>query len=351
MAFGGLEYTGAFTAAFGMSVTLTPMLRRWALRRAIVDAPDGGRKQQNVAVPYLGGVAIAFAVTIVLLFGVGVGGLSNSDWAMLGGVLAPALLLALIGFLDDLRGLTPGMRFVVQSLAAVITAVALSLAGTRSQLTGFAPIDIAITVLWVVGVTNALNLLDNMDALAGGATAIAALAYFAIAAVNGQYLIAALALAIAGGCAGFLVWNRPPARIYMGDAGALFLGFMLAAVSIRIHLNGQPRLLALFAPLVVLFLPVLDTTLVVLSRLRRGISPFVGGRDHLSHRLLDRGRTVPQAGATLHAVAVLAGLCAIVMSRSTLGVGLLILVVLAVAFAWILTTALLAERHSQAQEP
>ena len=350
MELGGGAYVAALGVTFAATAVATPMLRRFALRRAIVDAPDGGRKTQDVAIPYLGGVGIVASTSLVLIVAAAVSANPATNLALLLGVLGPALVLSVVGLVDDMRGLTPGVRFLAQSAAAVVTAWLMSAAGTRGQLSGIFWVDTAITVLWVVGVTNALNLLDNMDGLAAGVAGIAGVAYFVIAASNGQYLIAALALSLTGACGGFLVWNRFPARIYMGDSGALFIGFMLAALCVRVQLDDAPRPIALLAPAAVLLLPVLDTSVVIVSRLRRGVSPFQGGRDHLSHRLQRLGFDVPNAVGRLYAVAAGAGAIAWVASRVSLVPGLGLLGAAGVAFVWLFVRALGLERTHPIKE-
>jgi UDP-GlcNAc:undecaprenyl-phosphate GlcNAc-1-phosphate transferase len=160
-----------------------------------------------------------------------------------------------------------------------------------------------VTIFWVIGITNAINLLDNMDGLAAGSVAISALAFFVVAALNGQYLVAALSIALAGACVGFLMHNWSPATIYMGDSGALFLGFLLAVIAVRLHFPHHSHVSALASRLLILALPIIDTSTVVISRLRRGVSPFQGARDHLSHRLLRRGYSTRGAVITLLVIA------------------------------------------------
>jgi UDP-GlcNAc:undecaprenyl-phosphate GlcNAc-1-phosphate transferase len=147
-------------------------------------------------------------------------------------------------------------------------------------------LDIALTVLWVVGITNAMNLLDNMDGLSGGIAMIAATFFTLLAALSNQYLVGALAAALAGACVGFLFYNWNPAHIFMGDTGSLFLGFLLAAVAIKLRFPSNSNTITWMIPVMVLGVPIFDTTLVFISRLRRGLNPLTTpGKDHLSHRL------------------------------------------------------------------
>lgn len=333
MELGALQYLAAFVAAFAAAVVATPLMRRYALRRDVVDAPDGERKVQTHAIPYMGGVAIAGSASLVLIVASTMRGNPGNDTRMLLGVLGPALVLSAVGLIDDMRGLTPLPRFVMQGGAAAITAYLMARNGTMGSMTGHFWFDVLVTIFWVIGVTNALNLLDNMDGAASGTAGIAGLGFAAIAAANGQFLIAALALALAGSCAGFLVWNHHPARIYMGDSGSLFIGFMLAAIGVRINLVELPQLNAMAIPVLVLALPILDTSLVVTSRLSRGISPFVGGLDHLAHRLRRTGLDTRGVVRRIWCGGVLASGAAFALSRLGAGAGAILVAVCAVAFA------------------
>lgn len=315
MQLGGTEYAATLLGTFVISAAVTPLLRRYALRTRIVDAPDGDRKLQATPIPYLGGLAIVFATSLVTVGAVLAGGAALTNLPKLLGIIAPGIALAVVGLIDDIKGLGPAPRFVAQSLAGGVTALLMARAGTVGQLTNIWWLDAGIAVFWVIGVTNALNLLDNMDGLASGVAAIAAAAYFAIALLNGQYLVAALTLALCGAALGFWVWNRHPASIYMGDSGALFVGFTLAAIGIRIDLDAAPRTVALLVPVLVLAVPVLDTTVVVVSRLARSLSPFQGGRDHLSHRLQRLGLSVPAAVGALWALAAATGAVAVMLPQ------------------------------------
>ena len=146
-----------------------------------------------------------------------------------------------------------------------------------------------VTIIWVVGICNSINFFDNLDGGASGTVAVISIFLFAIAFDLGQSLVSALAIVTAGATLGFLIWNKTPAKIYMGDAGALFLGIIIAVLTIRLDPEVGPQSRALAIPLLLMAVPILDTTTVVISRLSRGISPFTGGRDHLSHRLMRKG--------------------------------------------------------------
>ena len=332
MELGVVQYLAAFIAAFAAAGVATPLMQRIALHRDVVDAPDGGRKVQTQAIPYLGGVAIAGSASLVLIVAAAMRGHGNSDLRLLLGVLGPAIALSAIGLVDDIRGLPPLPRFLAQSIAGAVTAYLMARAGTMGAITGLFWVDVMVTMLWVIGVTNALNLLDNMDGAASGTAGIAGLGFAAIAAANGQFLIAALAITLAGSCAGFLMWNHHPARIYMGDSGSLFIGFMLAAIGVRINLVALPSLNAMAIPILVLALPILDTSIVVVSRIARGISPFVGGLDHLAHRLRRTGLGVRGAVRVIWFGGATTSALAFALSRLAAGAGAALVIACAVAF-------------------
>jgi UDP-GlcNAc:undecaprenyl-phosphate GlcNAc-1-phosphate transferase len=328
MRLGLAEYLAAFLVSFALAWALTPLMLRLALRLSVLDAPDE-RKAQESPVPYLGGVAIvtSFAVT-VLVAGLVIG--PPSGLSALAVVLGMALLLALMGLADDLRGLNPFVRLALEVVAGVVVFVT-----TPSiALPGPVWLDLLVTVVWVVGVTNALNLLDNMDGLSAGVATIAATSFCVIAAVNGQFLVAALSAATAGCAAGFLRHNFHPAKIYMGDAGSLFLGFLLATLAIRLQLTDVPRTVALFVPVLVLGVALFDTALVTVNRLRHGRSPMVGGRDHMSHRLVWVGIPVPVSVGMIYGIAASLGFLAFLLARlDTVSALLLVGFMLVVAIA------------------
>lgn len=302
-------YVGAFSAALALAFGLTPLALRLAVRTGVLDHP-GHYKQQESAVPYLGGLAIvcSFAIAVIA------GALLRPLDTFLGEVpliIGCALALGVVGLIDDLRGLNPALRFVLEILAAL----ALFYAGIRVEL--FPGVDIlngVVTVMWIVGVTNAFNLLDNMDGLSAGVAVIASLFFFGLAAVNGQVLVGALSVALAGCALGFLRHNFHPARIYMGDAGSLFLGFLLAVIGIKLQFAG-PTQVTFLVPLLVLGVPIFDTVLVVATRLSHRINPFVGGRDHTSHRLVFVGIPVPAAVGLIYMAALGLGWLAVCVSR------------------------------------
>ncbi|HET6963690.1 MAG TPA: MraY family glycosyltransferase [Acidimicrobiales bacterium] len=286
------EYVLALGACGALTMLLTPLALEFALRRGILDWP-GPNKAHREAVPYLGGVVIVVAFSAVVLAAAAYRPY-DADLGALGVTLGLGLGLALLGLLDDLRALPIPPRLALEAVAGVVVYAT----GTHANLRGANhPLDALVTVVWVVGVTNAFNLLDNMDGLAAGVAALSSLALFAVGVVNHQYFVPLLALALVGCAAGFLPHNFFPARIYMGDAGSLFLGFVLAVLCLR--LRAHPGQQVTFAvPVLILAVPIFDTTLVAATRaLRRG-NPLRGARDHVSHRLVALGLP-PRRAVTL----------------------------------------------------
>jgi UDP-GlcNAc:undecaprenyl-phosphate GlcNAc-1-phosphate transferase len=301
---------GAFLGSLALAWVLTPLMLRVALRLQVLDHP-GERKAQSSPIPYLGGVAIvgAFSATVLTA---AVALRPAAGLGALAAVLGAALLLAAVGLVDDLRGLGPAVRVLLELGAGYLVW------RTGPGLLPVGPewLDAVLTVVWVVLVTNSINLLDNMDGLSAGVTAIASASFFLVAAVNGQYLVAALAAALTGCAVGFLRHNFHPATIYMGDAGSLFLGFMLAFLGTRIRPDTNDSLWPLLVPVLILGVALLDTSLVTVDRLRHGRSPLQGGRDHVSHRLVWVGLPVPVAVCLLYTAGAALGWLSLVVQRT-----------------------------------
>jgi UDP-GlcNAc:undecaprenyl-phosphate GlcNAc-1-phosphate transferase len=296
-----------FITALLFSALATPVARRVALRTGVVDAP-AARKLQLVPVPLLGGAAIysAFVVALIL-FG------DRAYVRELIGILLGATLVSLFGLADDRWGLNAYLKLGGQALAGAI----LILGGTQVRLFPQEWMNWAITLIWVVGITNALNLLDNMDGLSAGVTTVAAAYFLLLAAMSGQYLVGAMAAALIGACVGFLRYNLNPATIFMGDAGSLFLGFLLAALAIKLRFPSNVPWITWLVPVCVLAVPIFDTSLVFVSRLRRGKNPLTTpGKDHVSHRLTALGLTRREAVLICYLLGCAAGMVAVYISQA-----------------------------------
>ena len=309
------EYFLLFVMAYLLVGSLTPLMRRIAIATDVIDRPNSSHKSHKKPVPYLGGVAIIIGVITVSYATSLISNFTTNTFWLATSVLGPALLLGLIGLWDDLKNLQPLPRFIAQSIAGVFTAGILIFTDNVGNPTGSAIFDSIITVIWVVGICNSINFFDNLDGGAAGTVAISSIT-LAFLALNGdQYLIAALSTVTAGATLGFLVWNKSPAKIYMGDAGALFLGVLIATLTIRLHPNSDTQLGSYLTPVFLLAVPILDTTIAVLSRLRRGLSPFQGGQDHLSHRLIRAGLSRKQSAMMLWGLSGVYGVVSIFISR------------------------------------
>ncbi len=350
-------YLLSFVFSMAVALVATPIARRVAIQLDIVDHPDG-RKAHGSPVPYLGGVAIYLAFIVILIFAIGPGNHDsgfNLATGQLIAIVGGASLMALLGLLDDRYDLPAGVKLVGQLTGAgILLAAKVEIHFNHAM---FAPLEAPITVVWVVGITNAFNLMDNMDGLAVGTAGIAATFFFihAILALPVQSFVASLAAALAGACFGFLFYNWSPAKIFMGDAGALFLGYILSALALKLSLTTtSPALvqlaqtagystgvtqnlhaIALVAPVLVLGIPIFDTTLVTISRLRRRVPVSRGGRDHLSHRLVGSGLTHREAVMSLYLASCALGGLSIVLTRVNLREGIFVLSVVAIASVYL----------------
>jgi len=295
-------------AAFALTGLLTWPVRALAIRLGAMDAPNLARKTQVEPVPYLGGLAIALGITVVTFVAVFVGDQNENLNDLAFTVLVPALSLGLMGLVDDLRSLSPWPRLITQSVVGSIVAFIIVQGGTIGTPFGTSTLNTAVTIFWIVGICNSINFFDNLDGAASGAVGIAALGVFFIAFDRGQELVSALSIVTAGATIGFLMWNKSPAKIYMGDAGALFLGVIISVATIRVNPGIVPTWKSLLIPIMLLAVPLLDTCVAVFSRLARGLSPLTGGKDHLSHRLVRAGLSRRAAAISLWSAA---GICAL----------------------------------------
>ncbi|HYP21416.1 MAG TPA: MraY family glycosyltransferase, partial [Chloroflexia bacterium] len=272
-------------------------------------------------VPLLGGVAIYIAVLLSLLL------LGHLEYVQqTASILLGATFMSALGVWDDKWGMRPIVKLMGQILAASV----LFFTGVQVAFLRIDILNYFATVLWVVTITNALNLMDNMDGLAGGVAAVASIFFFLIASLTDQYLVAPLAAVLVGACVGFLSYNLRPQSVFMGDTGSLFLGFMLAAVGMKLRFPDNLDIVTWMVPLLVLGVPLFDTTLVTLSRIRRGIPISRGGKDHFSHRLVALGFTRREAVLTLYLIQAGLGVAALVVMQASVVegyvVGLVVLI-------------------------
>src|SRR5467141_2502514 len=303
----------AFSIALLASLMLTVPVRALALRVGMVDLP-GPRKVHLQPIPLLGGLAMYAGVILAIPFV-----FDGHARAQSAGIVTGATLVAAVGFLDDRGWLHHQIKlFVGMPLAAGI----LLASGIHAQLFSiFVPghlgylLDAGLTVLWVVGITASFSILDHMDGLCAGVAAMASVFFAMLAYLNGQTLVTVLAAADLGAATGFLRWNFKPAKIFMGDGGAMFLGYLMATLALKLRLENASHLSAWLAPVLILGVTIFDTTLVTISRSRRGLLPFAApGKDHAAHRLSNLGLGHRGAVLTLYLLGAIGGGTAVLVS-------------------------------------
>ena len=338
MAISQVDYFLLFVISYVLVGLLTPLMRKVALAQGVLDRPNSAHKSHKNPMPYLGGVAIIIGVVIVSYIALISNKFTWNNFWLATSVLGPALVMGLVGLWDDIKSLNPLPRFIGQSIAGLVVAFILISNDNIGNPTGITVLDAAITVLWIVGICNSINFFDNLDGGAAGTVAITAISLTYLAITGDQYFIAALSIVVAGSTLGFLIWNRAPARIYMGDAGALFLGVLIATLTVRFKPLTGNSVTSFAIPVLLLAIPILDTTVAVFSRLRRKVSPFQGGKDHLSHRLVRYGLSRKASAITLWLLSALYGLLAVLISIQNINYEFLIVLVASVL--WILLLAL-----------
>jgi UDP-GlcNAc:undecaprenyl-phosphate GlcNAc-1-phosphate transferase len=274
-----------FALALATSWIFTGIMRKVAIKLDITDRPDKERKLQKEPIPYLGGLGIMLSLLLLVSIGVFTLNISPEFREDIYYLFIPALILGLVGLWDDVKNLSPQFRLMVQILMGLAGSLTITFGSTTGSITGNATLDLLVSIFWIVGITNAVNFFDNVDGGAAIACFISSFGFCTYGFLTGQPYIGVFGLLLMGVLAGFFIWNRRPARIYMGDSGALFLGVLLATITIRIDPVADSKLVSFAIPILFLALPILDTTVVVVNRIRNGRSPLEGGRDHLSHRL------------------------------------------------------------------
>jgi UDP-GlcNAc:undecaprenyl-phosphate GlcNAc-1-phosphate transferase len=329
-----VEYFLLFVISYVLVGLLTPLMRKIAVSKKIFDKPNSAHKSHSKPIPYLGGVAIILGVVVTSYLTLFLSPFTSNNFWLATSVFAPAIALGVVGLWDDIKNLDPLPRFIGQSIAGLIIASILISSGNLGNPTGLALVDFSISVIWVVGICNSINFFDNLDGGAAGTVAISAVVLTYLALTTDQFFIAALSIVVTGSTLGFLIWNKNPARIYMGDAGALFLGVLIATLTVRFEPKAESALGSFATPLFLLAIPILDTTVAVLSRLRRKISPFQGGRDHLSHRLVRAGLSRKVAAITLWSLTGLFGIFAVLISLPNVGYEAIIVLIASVL--WVL---------------
>ncbi|MEO5903402.1 MAG: MraY family glycosyltransferase, partial [Gemmatimonadaceae bacterium] len=291
-----------FAMALGLAISLTPVVARSANALRLYDAPDGERRMHDLPVPRLGGVAVylvaAAVACVVFIFGrpilpfLSPVTLGDPQIRILTGAFIGSALLFLVGLIDDVRGLTPGAKFAAQFLAAVVMlfsglnlhTIALSYGvGIPTGLIGQ-----ALLIVWIVGVTNAFNFIDGLNGLAVGIAVVACGAIVVVAAALGNYWVLLPTVVLAGALLGFLPYNFPKGRIFLGDAGSLSVGFLLSVLSVSASANRSGAILVV-VPILTMFVPLLDGTLAIVRRWLRHVPLSGADARHIHHRLLALG--------------------------------------------------------------
>ena len=317
-----------FFGTLVIAVAGTP-ISRWLAPHVGVMAIPRARDIHTRPVPRMGGVAIFLAVMIGAVI------LSDRFYVReLAALLFGASLMSFLGLIDDRFSLSAYVRLVAQ----LGTALFMWYIGVRVNMFDSTVLDALLTMLWIVGITNAMNFLDNMDGLLAGISAVISAFFLMLAVINGQYLVGLLSAAILGACIGFLIWNWNPATVFMGDSGSMFLGFTLAVLAIKLRFMGQSPVVSWMVPVIVMGLPVFDMTMVFISRIRRGKNPLTTpGKDHTSHRIADHGYTKREAVMVLYLICGCLGIIAVLSSFANVMTNFAlaaILVILGLVLLW-----------------
>ena len=307
----------ALLTALVVSFLMTPVVKTFAYKVGAVDVPKDARRMHKVPIPRLGGLAIfiGFMVSVLILGGVR-GGNGQMQSILLGSVI-----IVVLGVVDDIMALPAMLKFVVQIAAALIPALNGVVIQAFSNPNIFSdslywvlgPLSVPFTVLWLVAITNAVNLIDGLDGLASGVSAISATTMLVIALLASEAQVAIVMAALVGACVGFMPYNLNPAKMFMGDTGATFLGYILATMSIQ-GLFKFYAVISFAVPFLILGLPIFDTTFAFIRRLAHGQSPMHADRGHIHHRLIDMGLNQKQAVATLYVISAMLGLSAVVLT-------------------------------------
>ena len=337
----------AFILALAISFACTPAVRMLAIKIKAVDVPKDNRRMHKVPIPRMGGLAIFAGFLVSVLFFVPLGNEFRS-------ILIGALILVVLGIIDDIVALKPRTKFAGQIIAALIPALSgVSIHGivnpfVPGQYSTLGIFSIPFTVIWIVGITNAVNFIDGLDGLACGVSAIATVTMFIIAVLFGETYIALMMAALAGACLGFLPYNMNPAKIFMGDTGSMFLGYILATVSIQ-GLFKFYAVISFAVPFILLGLPIFDTGFAIVRRLLKGQSPLQADRGHVHHRLIDLGFDQKQSVAILYTFSALMGLTAVILARTN--ESKLIILAIAVLVCFFLAMSLMSfEKRHRAEE-
>ncbi|WP_298029799.1 MraY family glycosyltransferase [uncultured Dysosmobacter sp.] len=306
----------ALLAALVISFLMTPVVKTFAYKVGAIDVPKDARRMHKVPIPRLGGLAIFIGFMVSILLFVNIRGNQQMQSILLG-----AVIIVVLGVVDDIMALPAMLKFVVQIVAALIPAMngVTILAFSNPNIFSdklywvLGGLSIPFTVIWIVAITNSVNLIDGLDGLANGVSAISATTMLVIALLYSEAQVAIVMAALVGACVGFMPYNLNPAKMFMGDTGATFLGYILATMSIQ-GLFKYYAVISFVVPFLILGLPIFDTTFAFIRRIAHGQSPMHADRGHIHHRLIDMGLNQKQAVATLYVISAILGLSAVVLT-------------------------------------
>ncbi|ABR46571.1 glycosyl transferase, family 4 [Alkaliphilus metalliredigens QYMF] len=321
------KYMITFFVALAISYILTPYAKKLAYRIGAIDVPKDNRRIHKKPIPRLGGVAIYTAFMITALISLPID-------RQLMAILIGATVIVLTGIIDDVKPISAKYKMVAQIIAAlIIVSSGLRIVYVSNPLVPGAGMNLGIlsipvTIFWIVGVTNAVNLIDGLDGLAAGVSVIASISLAAVAYLNGQPEVAVLLVILAGASLGFLPYNFNPAQIFMGDTGSLFIGFILASVSIEGVIKSATTI-AVAIPVLALGVPIFDTAFAIVRRLVNKRPIMEADKGHLHHCLLDRGLSQKQTVLVLYSISIILGGSAIIIADATRGTAYLLIVFIA----------------------
>lgn len=328
------EWTLAFLIALGVVLILTPAVIFLAEKTGAVDEPDA-RKVHKYPIPRIGGVGIFLAFLTALIGVELIVHVGRENLHEIRGLLISGGLMFLVGIIDDYKNLPAKVKLCGQILAALVLVIGFDvrvdfITDPRGDVIYLEWLAVPATLFWLVGLTNTVNLIDGLDGLAAGVAGLAATTIFLVALQQNFYLITILTAALAGAAFGFLFYNTNPARIFMGDSGSLFLGFMLAGISI-IGAVKSAATIALIVPILALGIPILDTTFAILRRYLGGQPIFKPDKGHLHHRLLRLGFTQRQAVFLMYVISAMLGLSAIALTEVSSSIAVMILIAIVIS--------------------
>ena len=324
-------YVWAFVIALIVTYICTPLVRTLAVKIGAIDAPDA-RKVHQVSIPRLGGLAIYIGYMVSLLYSV-------KDISSVKGLLIGSVILVAVGIWDDVKQIGPKTKLLGQIVAALMLPIfdnAIHFISIGDHMLYLEYLSIPLTVFWIVGFTNIVNLIDGLDGLAAGISLIACIAICIVTLQMGQVDLACITLALAGAACGFLRYNFNPAKIFMGDTGSMLLGYTMAAISVMGSVKTAATV-GLLVPVIVLGLPILDTLFAIVRRRINGRPVFQPDKGHLHHRLLAMGLTQKQAVLLMYAITAVLGCVSIVAAKANFTIGLLLVVLILCACVWTAT--------------